>query len=91
MKVIRCAKLDFPVDLPSLRKEIAALPDLWIPHFQKMHYEGGWTVFRSAQSGVTQRKRCRSLLAADPQNMQQHRRWRFAPLSRFFLRRSCAR
>lgn len=44
MKVIRCAKLDLPVDLPLLRKEVAALPDLWSPHFQKAHYEGGWTV-----------------------------------------------
>lgn len=44
MKVIRCAKLDFPVELPSLKKEIGALPDLWMPHFQKAHYEGGWMV-----------------------------------------------
>jgi hypothetical protein len=44
MNVIRCAKLDFPVNLGALTKEIGALPDLWRPHFQKAHYEGGWTV-----------------------------------------------
>lgn len=44
MEVIRCAKLDFTVDLPALMEQIAALPDLWSPHFQKAHYEGGWTV-----------------------------------------------
>jgi Aspartyl/Asparaginyl beta-hydroxylase len=43
MKVIRYAKLDLPVDLPQLSEEAAALPDLWSPHFQKAHYEGGWT------------------------------------------------
>lgn len=44
MKVIRCAKLDLPIDVPSLRAEVAALPDRWKPHFQTAHYDGDWTV-----------------------------------------------
>ena len=44
MKVIRCAKLDLPIDAPSLRTEVAALPDRWRAHFQKAHYDGEWTV-----------------------------------------------
>lgn len=44
MKVIRCAKLDLPIDAPSLQTEVAALPDRWRAHFQKAHYEGEWTV-----------------------------------------------
>jgi len=44
MRVIRCARLDLPVDVPSLQADVAALPDRWIPHFQKAHYAGEWTV-----------------------------------------------
>lgn len=44
MKIIRCAKLDLPVDAPSLRAEVAALPDRWKPHFQTAHYDGEWAV-----------------------------------------------
>jgi len=44
MKVIRCARLDLQVDLPSLQMEVAALPDRWSPHFQKAHFDGEWTV-----------------------------------------------
>jgi hypothetical protein len=44
MRVIRCAKLDLPVDLPSMQTEVAALPDRWAPHFQRAHYDGGWSV-----------------------------------------------
>jgi hypothetical protein len=44
MKVIRCAKLDLPIDAPSIQAEVAALPDRWMAHFQKAHYEGEWTV-----------------------------------------------
>lgn len=44
MQVIRCAKLDLPVDLDSMTAEVAALPERWSPHFQKVHYEGEWTV-----------------------------------------------
>lgn len=46
MKVIRCARLALPVDLPSLQAEVAALPDRWKPHFQTAHYEGDWTVLQ---------------------------------------------
>ena len=44
MKVIRCAKLDLPIDAMSLQTEVAALPDRWRAHFQKAHYDGEWTV-----------------------------------------------
>lgn len=44
MKVIRAAKLDLPVDVPSFQAEVAALPDRWRPHFQIAHYDGDWTV-----------------------------------------------
>jgi hypothetical protein len=44
MKVIRCARLDLPVDLPSLKKDVAALPDRWSLHFQEAHYDGNWMV-----------------------------------------------
>jgi hypothetical protein len=44
MKVIRCARLDLPVDLPALQSEVAALPDRWQRHFQTAHYQGDWTV-----------------------------------------------
>lgn len=44
MKVIRCARLDLSVDLPSMKTEVAALPDRWRPHFQRAHYDGEWTV-----------------------------------------------
>ena len=44
MKVIRCAKLDLPIDVPPLQAEVAALPDRWRPHFQTAHYDGAWTV-----------------------------------------------
>ena len=44
MRVIRCAKLEVSVDLPAMQMEVAALPDRWIPHFQKAHYDGGWSV-----------------------------------------------
>jgi hypothetical protein len=43
MRVIRCAKLDVSVDLPSIQTEVAALPDRWAPHFQRAHYDGGWS------------------------------------------------
>lgn len=44
MKVIRVARLDFPLHPAELQAEVAALPDRWNPHFQKAHYEGAWTV-----------------------------------------------
>ena len=44
MKIVRFARLDVLVDLASLRKDVAALPDRWSPHFQKAHSDGGWTV-----------------------------------------------
>jgi len=44
MKVIRVARLDLPVASTEFQAEVAALPDRWMPHFQKLHYEGGWTV-----------------------------------------------
>lgn len=44
MKVIRYAKLDLPVDVPSVQAEVAALPDRWKPHFQTAHYDGDWSV-----------------------------------------------
>ncbi len=44
MKVIRCARLDVPVDLVALKADVAKLPDRWSPHFQKAHHDGGWTV-----------------------------------------------
>jgi quercetin dioxygenase-like cupin family protein len=46
MRVIRCAKLDVSVDLPSMQTEVAALPDRWAPHFQRAHYDGGWSVLQ---------------------------------------------
>jgi hypothetical protein len=42
MTVIRCARLDLPVDLPAMEVEVAALPDRWKPHFQTAHYDGEW-------------------------------------------------
>lgn len=44
MKVVRWAKLDVPVDLASIRKEVAGLPARWTAHFQKSHTVGDWTV-----------------------------------------------
>ena len=44
MKVIRVARLDYTFDPAALQAEVAALPDRWNPHFQKLHYEGRWTV-----------------------------------------------
>jgi hypothetical protein len=44
MKVIRCARLDVFVDLPSMQTEVAALPDRWAPHFQRAQYDGEWSV-----------------------------------------------
>lgn len=44
MKVIRCARLELAVDSPSMQAEVAALPDRWKPHFQKVQYDGEWTV-----------------------------------------------
>lgn len=44
MQVIRCAKLDLPVDSESMAADVAALPDHWRPHFQRAHYDGEWTV-----------------------------------------------
>ena len=44
MKVVRCARLDVPVDLASLRQEVASLPPRWTAHFQKAHTVGDWTV-----------------------------------------------
>jgi hypothetical protein len=34
------------VDLPSMQTEVAALPDRWAPHFQRAHYDGGWSVLQ---------------------------------------------
>ncbi len=44
MEVIRCAKLDLAIDLAAAQAEVAALPDAWRAHFQKLHYDGEWTV-----------------------------------------------
>jgi hypothetical protein len=46
MRVIRCAKLEVSVDLQSMQMEVAALPDRWAPHFQRAHYDGGWSVLQ---------------------------------------------
>lgn len=54
MKAIRVARLDYIFDPVALQAEVAALPDRWNPHFQKVHYEGGWTVLplRSVEGNV---------------------------------------
>jgi hypothetical protein len=44
MNVIRCARLALAIDLPSLQSDVARLPGAWMPHFQKVHYEGEWTM-----------------------------------------------
>jgi len=57
MKVIRVARLDFPIAAAQFEAEVAALPERWIPHFQKVHYEGGWTVLslRSLQGNLDEK------------------------------------
>jgi hypothetical protein len=42
--IIRCAKLNLEFDLAQAQAEVAALPDVWRAHFQKLHYEGEWSV-----------------------------------------------
>lgn len=42
--MIRFAKVPLTIDLASLQSELNALPSNWSPHFNTMHYEGGWTV-----------------------------------------------
>ena len=44
MEVIRCAKLNLAIDLAAAQAEVAALPDAWQAHFQKLHYDGEWAV-----------------------------------------------
>lgn len=44
MQVIRCAKLNLPVDLRAMAADVTALPDRWSPHFQKADYDGEWAV-----------------------------------------------
>jgi hypothetical protein len=44
MKVIRCAQLNLEFDLSRAQREVAALPDIWQAHFQKLQYEGDWAV-----------------------------------------------
>ncbi|MEO8507629.1 MAG: aspartyl/asparaginyl beta-hydroxylase domain-containing protein [Betaproteobacteria bacterium] len=44
MNVLRCARLEVPVDVAALQHDVAALPDWWSPHFQRAHHDGGWTV-----------------------------------------------
>jgi hypothetical protein len=42
--MIRYAKLDLMVDIVRLQREVSSLGEEWKPHFNTMHYEGGWTV-----------------------------------------------
>ena len=52
--IIRSARLPIAVDLPGMQADVAALPDRWTPHFQKMHYDGEWRVLplRSIENSV---------------------------------------
>ncbi|HEX3701817.1 MAG TPA: aspartyl/asparaginyl beta-hydroxylase domain-containing protein [Vicinamibacterales bacterium] len=56
MSIIRWARLPLAIDLPSLQADVARLPDEWMPHFQKAHYEGDWTMLalRSIDGRVDQ-------------------------------------
>ena len=42
--MIRYAQLSMPVDIASIQQEVKALTAPWNLHFNKMHYEGEWTV-----------------------------------------------
>ena len=42
--MIRYAQLSMPVDIASIQQEVMALTAPWNLHFNKMHYEGEWTV-----------------------------------------------
>ncbi|MDF2186944.1 aspartyl/asparaginyl beta-hydroxylase domain-containing protein [Paraflavitalea sp. CAU 1676] len=42
--MIRSAKIDWEINILTLRQEILLLPSTWSPHFNTQHYEGEWTV-----------------------------------------------
>jgi aspartyl/asparaginyl beta-hydroxylase (cupin superfamily) len=65
-QVVRCARLDMPVDLPSLQAEAAALPDLWMPHFQTARYDGDWLVLPLRSPGGRQDVALPHALSGEP-------------------------
>jgi len=55
MSIIKYARLNIPVAIKSIQKEIEKLQtDYWQPHFNQHDYEGGWDVlsFRSPGGGL---------------------------------------
>jgi len=42
--MIQFAKLEIPVNLKAIQKELSAIENTWIPHFNQVQYEGEWSV-----------------------------------------------
>src|SRR5690349_19111419 len=42
--MIQFAKLEIPVNLKAIQKELSAIENTWVPHFNQVQYEGEWSV-----------------------------------------------
>ena len=42
--MIQIAQLPFLVSIQQIQNEVLLLSNEWRPHFNRKHYEGGWTV-----------------------------------------------